>query len=159
MNKEFSLVLSWILSDYLKVFFPPLFFLFFFFWKQHKSIHLRSRGQKSGMGLCGLKPKCYQGYTPSGAFKGIIQFPELFQLLDTNCVPSFMDTSLYLKQEVCVLSHFSHVRLCNPVDCSPPGSSVHGILQARILEWIVMHSSRCPLTQGSNPHLPSLLHW
>ena len=26
--------------------------------------------------------------------------------------------------------------LCNPVDCSPPGSSVHGILQARILEWV-----------------------
>ena len=26
--------------------------------------------------------------------------------------------------------------LCNPVDCSPPGSSVHGILQARILEWL-----------------------
>ena len=28
--------------------------------------------------------------------------------------------------------------LCNPVDCSPPGSSVHGILQARILEWVAM---------------------
>ena len=26
--------------------------------------------------------------------------------------------------------------LCNPMDCSPPGSSVHGILQARILEWL-----------------------
>ena len=26
--------------------------------------------------------------------------------------------------------------LCNPIDCSPPGSSVHGILQARILEWL-----------------------
>ena len=26
--------------------------------------------------------------------------------------------------------------LCNPVDCSPPGSSVHGILQARTLEWV-----------------------
>ena len=26
--------------------------------------------------------------------------------------------------------------LCNPVDCSPPGPSVHGILQARILEWL-----------------------
>ena len=25
--------------------------------------------------------------------------------------------------------------LCDPMDCSPPGSSVHGILQARILEW------------------------
>ena len=26
--------------------------------------------------------------------------------------------------------------LCNPVNCSPPGSSVHGILQVRILEWV-----------------------
>ena len=32
--------------------------------------------------------------------------------------------------------------LCNPVDCSPPGFSVHGILQARILEWVAMPSSR-----------------
>ena len=32
--------------------------------------------------------------------------------------------------------------LCNPTDCSPPGSSIHGILQARILEWVVICSSR-----------------
>ena len=32
--------------------------------------------------------------------------------------------------------------LCDPTDCSPPGSSVHGILQARILEWVVMPSSK-----------------
>ena len=32
--------------------------------------------------------------------------------------------------------------LCDPVDCSLPGSSVHGILQARILEWIAIFSSR-----------------
>ena len=32
--------------------------------------------------------------------------------------------------------------LCNPMDCSPPGSSIHGILQARILEWVSMPSSR-----------------
>ena len=32
--------------------------------------------------------------------------------------------------------------LCNPVDCSPPGSSVHGILQARILEWVAITFSR-----------------
>ena len=32
--------------------------------------------------------------------------------------------------------------LCNPIYCSPPGSSVHGILQARILEWVAMPSSR-----------------
>ena len=32
--------------------------------------------------------------------------------------------------------------LCDPMDCSPPGSSVHGILQARILEWVAMPPSR-----------------
>ena len=42
----------------------------------------------------------------------------------------------------CVLSHFSRPTLCDPMDCSPPGSSVHGILQSRILEWVVMLSSR-----------------
>ena len=31
---------------------------------------------------------------------------------------------------------------CNPLDCSPPGSSVHGILQARILEWVAVSFSR-----------------
>ena len=36
----------------------------------------------------------------------------------------------------------SCLTLCDPVDCSPPGSSVHGILQARILEWGAMPSSR-----------------
>ena len=43
---------------------------------------------------------------------------------------------------VCVLNHFSLVSLCTPVDCGPPGSSVHGILQTRILEWVAMPSSR-----------------
>ena len=31
--------------------------------------------------------------------------------------------------------------LCNPMDCSPSASSVHGILQARILEWVAISSS------------------
>ena len=43
---------------------------------------------------------------------------------------------------VCVLVIKSCVTLCNPVDSSPPGSSVHGILQARILEWIAIPFSR-----------------
>ena len=34
--------------------------------------------------------------------------------------------------------------LCDPMDCSPPGSSVHGILQARILEWVAR-----PFARGS----------
>ena len=32
--------------------------------------------------------------------------------------------------------------LCDPVDCSPPDSSIHGILQARILEWVAISFSR-----------------
>ena len=41
-----------------------------------------------------------------------------------------------------VLSHPSCVRLCDPVDCSPSGSSVHGVSQARIPEWVAISSSR-----------------
>ena len=44
--------------------------------------------------------------------------------------------------KVGVLVAQSCLTLCYPVDCSPAGSSVCGILQARILEWIAMPSSR-----------------
>ena len=43
--------------------------------------------------------------------------------------------------------------LCNPRDCSPPGSSVHGISQARILEWVPVSSSR----GSSRPRHPILV--
>ena len=50
--------------------------------------------------------------------------------------------------------------LCDPMDGSPPGSSVHGILQARILEWIALPSLQgIFLTQGLNPHFLRLLLW
>jgi len=39
---------------------------------------------------------------------------------------------------VCVLVSQSSPTLCNPIDCSLPGSSVHGILQGRTQEWVVM---------------------
>ena len=39
---------------------------------------------------------------------------------------------------MCAKSLQSCPTLCKPMDCSPPGSSVHGILQARILEWVAM---------------------
>ena len=50
--------------------------------------------------------------------------------------------------------------LCDPRDCNPPGSSVHGILQARRLEWAAIPFSReIFLTQGLSLHLLHLLHW
>ena len=46
----------------------------------------------------------------------------------------------------CVLNPFSCVQPCDPMDHSLPGSSVHGIFQARILEWVAM-----PSFSGSSP--------
>ena len=48
------------------------------------------------------------------------------------------------KEQVCLQKAESLicVRPCNPVDCSPPGSSFHGILQAKMLEWVVIPFSR-----------------
>ena len=40
-----------------------------------------------------------------------------------------------------LLSRFSHVQLCDPIDGSPPGSPVLGILQARTLEWVAISFS------------------
>ena len=42
----------------------------------------------------------------------------------------------------CAKSLQSCLTLCHPMDCNLPGSSVHGIFQARILEWVAMLSSR-----------------
>ena len=42
---------------------------------------------------------------------------------------------------MCVLVAQSCPTLCDPTDYSPPGSSVHGILQARILEWVAISFS------------------
>ena len=46
--------------------------------------------------------------------------------------------------------------LCDPMDCSLPGSSVHGILQARILEWVAIPFSRDLPNPGIEPGSPAL---
>ena len=51
------------------------------------------------------------------------------------------------ESKVCLVTR-SCLTLCDPMDCSPPGFSVHGILQARILKWVTTPSPR-----GSNPGL------
>ena len=50
----------------------------------------------------------------------------------------------------CVSVSHSVVSDCDPVDSSPPGSSVHGILQARVLEWVAFLNPGIFLTQGSS---------
>ena len=60
-------------------------------------------------------------------------------LLNPNHSASLQVLSICLKVKVLVTQ--SCLSLCSPVDCSPPGSSVQGILQARILEWLLFPSS------------------
>ena len=54
---------------------------------------------------------------------------------------------------VCAESLQSCLTLCDPMDCSLSGSSVHGILQARILEWVAMPSSRGSSRPSMSPEL------
>ena len=59
--------------------------------------------------------------------QGCISSPRLFNLYAECMHPKLFQSCL---------------TLCNTMDCSPPGSSVHGILQARILKWVATPSSR-----------------
>ena len=67
-----------------------------------------------------------------------------------------MDVLCKVEKKVKVLVTRSCLTFCDPMDYSPPGSSVHGISQVRILEWVVIPPPRDLPIQGSNLHL---LHW
>ena len=56
----------------------------------------------------------------------------------------------------CKCQSLSYIWLCNPMDCSPLDSSVHGIFQARILEWVAIPFSRDLADPGIKPRSPSL---
>ena len=61
---------------------------------------------------------------------------------------TFVFCVLFFHLCVCAKSLQSCLTLCNSMDCSPPGFSVHGILQARILEWVATPSSRASSKPG-----------
>ena len=65
---------------------------------------------------------------------------ELESLFFTSCV-SFAVLHIGSSLLLLLLSRFSRVRLCNPIDGSPPGSPVPGVLQARTLEWAAISFS------------------
>ena len=70
--------------------------------------------------------------------------------------PFSVHLSLLPPRLLCVSVTQSRPTLCDPMDCSPPGSSVRGILQARVLEWVAIS-----LLQGILPTQrlnPGLLH-
>ena len=56
---------------------------------------------------------------------------------------------------VCLLSHSAVSNSCDPMDCSLPGSSVHRIFQARILEWVAVPSPGDLPNPGIKPRSPA----
>ena len=80
-------------------------------------------------------------------------------IIDILCI--FCVLSLFMLENTALRNELSHSwwcscsvmsKSCNPMDCSPPGSSVCGVLQARILEWVAISFSRVSIfpTQESN---------
>ena len=123
------------------------------------------------VGVCVVQLLCSAGndlHTILNSTSGKSPIPTS-ALFSSLCIPSFWRRSVYLSyplfpvwacMRACMLSRFGCVWLCNPMDCSPPGSSVHGISQARVREWCC-HALLQGIfqTQGSNQQLLSLLHW
>ena len=67
------------------------------------------------------------------------------------CLPRLFTLQTPLERCECVMSLQLCPTLCDPIDCSPPGFSVHRILQVRILEWVAMPSSRDLPNPGIKP--------
>ena len=65
----------------------------------------------------------------------------LYIYVSLSISPFFFRFSLHMQHATCMHAQSCPI-LCDPMDCSPPGSTVHGIFQIRILEWIAISSSR-----------------
>ncbi|CAI9176007.1 unnamed protein product [Rangifer tarandus platyrhynchus] len=94
---------------------------------------------------------------PTIIFSNISPAYSCFSFCDSNCC------QLYV---VCVRVARLCPTLCDPMDCSSRGSSVHGILQARILEWLAMlghlkslQAFVCSVLLGVGPVFPLCLVW
>ena len=86
---------------------------------------------------------------------------------NSSMYPFFLVFLFYLtKEQLIIYKHSlwitsacvhaqSYLTLCNLMNCSPPGSSVHGSSQARILEWVVISYSRVTSWPGIKPTSPA----
>ena len=90
-----------------------------------------AHGQRSLQTEAGCSPWCCSDLTHT--YKPMAG--SLFCTAEAN-------TALQSHYVMCTKLFQSCPALCNPMDCSPPGPSVHGILQARILEWVAISSFR-----------------
>ena len=85
----------------------------------------------------------------------ISNFSKMIKLISSRSMKQIGDI-LDPRSMLLVLVTQSCPILCDPVDYSPPGSSVFGILQARILEWVAMPFSRGPSQPRDRTQVPTL---
>ena len=133
--------------------------------KDHELSGLKQHISLTVLGTRSPRSVCWQGATLSEGSRGV-SFLAFSWLLASASNPWFICTSLQplppsshgflpgsipvfasqfpvILDVVCVYSAAqSFSILCDPVDYRPPGSSVYGIFQARILEWVAISSSR-----------------
>ena len=143
----------WMMLEYIKVWTLMLFFLsqsiLFFFSFIFMIWRLITLQYCSG--FCHTLTWISHGFTCVPHPEPPSHLPPLPTNLDVKLGTSYLNSV-----SLCVLATQSRPTLCDAIDCGPPGSSVRGILQARILEW-VSHS----LLQGTFPTQgwnPGLLH-
>ena len=125
-------------------------------WPRYKAVKPTLSGMhKREAGLAGFQRKVQLAPVPPGSTDhnwGTVKFPKhLYMILKMKHI--FLANPGIQKERcrkqgasqcVCKCSVVSDS--CDPMGCSPPGSSVHGVFQARILEWVATSSSR-----GSSP--------
>ena len=124
-------------------------------------------------GPCGATPsyaalssheRCFLGVFCAQNRGSLVSPPTVIQQLssDSRCqkiflkhvVSRFPQCVLPAKPVLCV-SCSSCLTLCDPMNCSPPGSPVHGILQARVLAWVAIFSFRDLPDPGIKPASPA----
>ena len=93
-----------------------------------------------------------------GSVLGLWTFLMYIHVASPQCVCAERELwSLLFLLKVNVLVTQSCLTLCDPMDCSLPGYSVHRILQARILEWVAISFSRGSSQPGIKPRSPWVL--
>ena len=106
-----------------------------------------------GSNAWALESECRESDTINNSSTSYIKLDKVF------CLSKPRFPHLYKVKESESEVAQSCLTLCDPVVCSPPGSSIHGILQARILEWVAISFSRGssrPRDPGIKPRSPAL---
>ena len=89
-----------------------------------------------------MVPPCQKNHTCNQTLSGFLWLAELQVMAILFTYDKILISQIISMMCVCVCVYSAASVVSDPMGCSPPGSSVHGILQARILEWVSMPTSR-----------------